>query len=115
MALSELELKRCERDWQRFAIKRRPPPHLRAQLDLFWRVDGHSVQIIEVRPDWRDSAQRLETPVAKATFVRSREHWRIYWRRGDGKWHGYEPRCEVRSFDEFLAVVDADEHACFFG
>jgi hypothetical protein len=115
MALSELELKRCERDWQRFADKRRPPPHLRAQLDLGWRVEGHTVQVFELRPHWRDPGSTLETPVAKATFVRSRGFWRLYWRRGDGKWHGYEPMPEALSFEAVLAVVDADEYCCFFG
>ena len=95
--------------------RRRPPPHIRNELDLGYKIEGQSVQIFEVRPDWRDKTIHRETPVAKATFVRAKNHWRVYWMRRDLKWHGYEPNSEVRSLEEFLAVVDQDEHCCFFG
>jgi hypothetical protein len=47
--------------------------------------------------------------------VRTRNHWKIYWKRQDLKWHGYEPQLEVRTLDDFLRVVDTDEYGCFFG
>jgi hypothetical protein len=97
MAFSELELKRCERDLAHFLERRRPPPHIRPQLDLGYRIKGQSVEIFEIRPDWRNPAEKTETPVAKATFVRTRDSWRIYWMRRDLKWHGYEPNYEARS------------------
>ena len=115
MAFSELELKRCERDLARFLERRRPPPHIRPQLDLGYRIKGQSVEIFEIRPDWRNPAEKMETPVAKATFVRTQDSWRIYWMRRDLKWHGYEPNYEARSLAEFLAIVDRDEYCCFFG
>jgi hypothetical protein len=115
MAFSELELKRYERDLERFMERRRPPLHIRPELDLGYRFDGHSVEIFEIRPDWRDRTTKGETPVAKATYVRTRNRWRVFWMRRDLKWHGYEPNPEVRSLEEFLAVVDRDDHCCFFG
>src|SRR5213079_3369603 len=57
----------------------------------------------------------MEHPVAKATFVRSKNRWRIFWMRRDLKWHGYEPNLEVQSLKAFLNVVDRDEYCCFFG
>jgi hypothetical protein len=70
----------------------------------------------EIRPAWRGPPhQRHESAVAKATFVRSRNVWRVFWQRRDLKWHGYEPAGEVNSFDDFLSVVAEDRHACFFG
>jgi hypothetical protein len=115
MPLSELERKRCERDLQRFLERRRPPLHVRKDLDLGYRIEGQSVEIFEVRPDWRDKTVSRATPVAKATFVRAKNHWRVYWMRRDLKWHSYEPTSQVRSLEEFLSVVDHDEHCCFFG
>ena len=115
MAFSELELKRFERDLARFMERRRPPQHVRPQLDIGYRISGQSVEIFEIRPDRRNEAQKLETPVAKATFVRTQNLWRIYWMRQDLKWHGYAPNYEARSLEEFLAIVDRDEHGCFFG
>lgn len=41
--------------------------------------------------------------------------WRVFWQRRDLKLHGYEPRPEVRSVEEFAALVSEDEHCCFFG
>jgi hypothetical protein len=115
MAFSELELKRYERDLTRFMERRRPPAHIRPELDLGYRFDGQSVEIFEIRPDWKDRTIKGETPVAKATYVRTKNHWRVFWMRRDLKWHGYEPNQEVRSLEEFLAVVDRDDHCCFFG
>jgi hypothetical protein len=115
MALSELELKRCERDVARFMEQRRPPVHIRSELDLGYRIEGQSVEIFEIRPDWKDKSTKRKTPVAKATYVRSRDRWRIFWMRRDLKWHGYEPNYEVRLLEEFLSVVANDEYCCFFG
>jgi len=33
----------------------------------------------------------------------------------DLKWHRYDPDPEVKSIEEFLALVEKDEYGCFFG
>jgi Protein of unknown function (DUF3024) len=99
-----------------FMKARRPPPHIRPKLDLGSRISGQSVSIFEIRPVWRGPSQeRHESPVAKATYVRSRGVWRVFWQRRDLKWHSYEPAAEVRSIEEFVSLVAEDQHACFFG
>jgi hypothetical protein len=115
MAFSELEMRRCERDLARFIERRRPPPHIRQQLDLGYRLEGQSVELFEIRPHWDGRSGKLETPVAKATFVRAQNVWRIYWMRQDLRWHAYEPNPEVQSLEKFLAIVDRDEYCCLFG
>jgi Protein of unknown function (DUF3024) len=115
MALTTIEVRRCEQALARFLERRRPPVHLRDQVDIGYRLDGHSVEIFEVRPDWQDKTTRTEVPIAKATFVRTRNHWKVFWMRRDLKWHGYEPNPEVQSLEAFLNVVDRDESHCFFG
>ena len=115
MAFTELELNRHECDLTRFMERRRPPLHIRPELDLGYRIAGQSVEIFEIRPDWRDKTTKRETPVAKATYVKSKNRWRVFWMRRDLKWHRYESNYEVRSLEEFLTVVDRDEHCCFFG
>jgi hypothetical protein len=57
----------------------------------------------------------LEHPIAKATYDKSKRNWKIFWRRADLKWHGYTPNSEVASIEEFLAIVEKDEHGYFFG
>ncbi len=116
MALAEIELARVHRAMDALMKQRRPPPHVRPKLDLGFRVIGQSVEIFEIRPVWRGPAdEKRESAVAKATYARARGVWRVFWQRHDLKWHGYEPRPEVQSIDEFAALVSEDAHACFFG
>ena len=115
MALSEFERKKCEKEVRAFIERRRPPPHVRNELDLGFRVSGQSVEIFEIRPLWREPDKKIEHAVAKATYVNARGVWKVYWQRADLKWHRYDPDPEVSSVLAFLDVVDRDQHACFFG
>lgn len=115
MAFSEIELKRCEKALAQFLERRRPPVHIRDQLDISYRITGHSVEIFEVRPDWKNPALKTELPVAKATYVRTRNHWKAFWMRQDLKWHNYEPNSVFKTLAALLDAVDSDEYGCFFG
>ena len=76
---------------------------------------SQSVEIFEVRPNWRDKTHLREHPIAKATFNNTNRTWKVYWRRADLKWHTYQPNAEVARIEDFLEVVDKDENGCFFG
>ena len=115
MTLSEFDMKRCEKLVAQFIEKRRPPPHVRAEVDLSFRIDRQSVEIFEVRPNWRDKTKLQEHSIAKATYNKSKQNWKVYWQRPDLNWHSYFPNPEVDSIEDFLALVQKDEHACFFG
>lgn len=115
MAFHDIEKKRIENVLDGFLIKRRPPAHIRPQLDLGYRLLGQSIELTEIRPQWDDPSNIQERPFAKATYVKAQSVWKIFWQRADLKWHGYKPAPTARSIEEFLAIVDADEHACFFG
>ena len=115
MPFSEFEMKKVEKALGLFVEKNRPPPHIRSKVDLGVRVQGHSVEIFEIRPVWDDPSKKIECAVAKATFVRTQSVWRVFWRRADLKWHSYDPVSEVRTIEQFLAVVEKDEYACFYG
>ena len=113
--MNDIERKRIENAVAAFVAKRRPPAHLRDQVDLSFRFDGRSVEIFEIRPRWNKPAERIEEAIAKARYVKARDRWLVYWQRADLKWHKYDPMPEVRTVDAFLRVVDDDEYACFFG
>ena len=116
MALAEIEQARVRRAMDAFMQQRRPPPLVRPELDLGFRVSGQSVEIFEIRPRWRGPpGEKHESPVAKATFVRARGVWRVFWQRCDLKWHSYEPQPEVTTVEEVASLVSQDAHACFFG
>jgi hypothetical protein len=112
MTLSEFDVKRCEKSVAQFIENRRPPPHVRAEVDLSFRISGQSVEIFEVRPNWRDRSKLQEHSIAKAT---SKRNWKVFWQRADLKWHSYKPSPEVDSIEDFLAIVQKDDHGCFFG
>ena len=110
MAFSEFEQKRIEKAIAAFMEKRRPSPHIRDKLDFGYRVSGQSVELFEIRPQWDDPSIIREHPFAKATYVKTKKAWKVFWQRADLKWHGYQPSLIVSSIDKFLQVVDADEY-----
>lgn len=115
MTFSESERQEHETVLDAFLKRRRPPEQLRDRVDVGYRIEGQSVEIFEIRALWTDAGKTIESPVAKATYVRTQDRWRVYWQPSDRKWHSYEPRPEVDSLAEFLDVVDVDPHACFWG
>lgn len=116
MALTELETARVRKAVGAFVERRRPPPHLRQEVDLTFRVSGQSVEILEVRRAHGGSpGEKFEVPVAKATYVRSARRWRVFWLRQDMKWHSYKPVPVVDTIDEFVTLVHEDRNDCFFG
>jgi len=115
MAFTEIEKKAVEKALDGFLKKRRPPAHIRSELDIQYRLSGQSIEIVEVRPDWRDPEEVTEIPIAKITYVRSKALWKIYWMRKDLRWHAYEPASQVGTIENALGVVDEDKYCCFFG
>lgn len=115
IVLNELEKKRVENAVGAFVARRRPPVHVRKEVDLDFRIAGQSIEIFEIRPVWQGNGETHEIPIAKATFVRTRSVWQLYWQRRDLKWHSYEPLPAARSIEEVIAEIDADPCACFWG
>ncbi|WVM92422.1 hypothetical protein ULG90_23265 [Halopseudomonas pachastrellae] len=68
MAISEFEIKKIEKELEAFMKVQRPPAHIRNELDLGYRIEGQSVEIFEVRPQWRDPSQKTENPRGKGYF-----------------------------------------------
>lgn len=113
--LNDLERKKIENAVGAFVARRRPPAHIRTEVDLDFRIAGQSIEIFEIRPIWKGNGETHEIPIAKATFVRTRGVWQLYWQRRDLKWHSYEPRPAVQSIEDVIAEIDADPCACFWG
>ena len=115
MAMSEFEIKKCEKVMESFMSKHRPPAHMRDELDMGYRITNQSIELFEIRPYWRNPSEKLEHSFAKATYIKSEKSWKIYWQRADLKWHKYGPMPVVKTLEEFLQTVAEDKHACFFG
>lgn len=115
MAFSEFEDASHRAAMDAFLELRRPPLSVREEVDLAYRVSEQSIVVFEDRVSFNDPSLRIEVPIAKATYVRTKNHWKVFWRRGNGKWEGYEPEPIARHLDEFLRVVHEDTFGCFWG
>lgn len=98
-----------------FLEKRRPPEEMRKQVDINYSIEGQSIIIVEIRPSWNDPGRIIEQGIAKGTYVKSKDHWKIFWMRADLKWHSYVPCPTVKSIENFIDVVDEDSRNCFWG
>lgn len=56
--------------------------------------------------------EKRRHPFAKATYTAPLENLLAASRL---KWRGYEPTREVSTIEEFIALVQEDRYACFFG
>lgn len=114
MAFTPIELTHIHAAADRFMAKRRPPAHIRDQVDFELAIRGQSVELVEVRPFWKDPTQITRHGFAKATYVRTDDRWKVYWMRATLKWHAYDPPV-VATVAEFFRLVDEDRLCCFFG
>lgn len=88
---------------------------IRRKLDYGYNIDNQSVILYEIRPNWLNPEEIQQHPFAKATYIKRNGIWKIYWMRGNLKWHQYDPFPSVSTFSQFLEIVKSDEHHCFFG
>ncbi|MEO8146280.1 MAG: DUF3024 domain-containing protein [Bacteroidia bacterium] len=100
---------------ENFIEKRRPPESIRDQMDLSYKIEEQSVIVSELRPKWSRPKEMMEIQVAKATFVKVRNHWKVSCFRSDGKWHSYKPTPTVNSISEFVALIEEDKYRSFWG
>jgi hypothetical protein len=115
MALSDKEIQECLREVGAFIAKRRPPEHIRAQLDYRGEVQRSEVVLSSVRPALLGRKETMVQPFAKIKWIGTKSAWIIYWMRADLKWHRYDPSQKIRSLHDALAEIHADPYGCFFG
>ncbi len=115
MAISEFEIKRCDKYVSEYIAKHRPPAHIRNEVDLCYRIEDQSIIIYELRSIWNKPDKKIEAMVAKTTYVKKSKIWKVYWHRADMKWHSYDPTPEVNTLEEFLSLLEEDKNCCFYG
>ena len=100
---------------ENFFSQIRPPEEMREKLDIAYEIEEQSIMIFEIRPHFKLAGQIIKSGVAKTTFVKAKNHWKVFWQRADLKWHTYEPKVTVKTIKEFTGLVEKDEYHCFFG
>jgi len=115
MALTEFETERYKLITEKFVESRRPPEHIRSQLDIGYSLDGQSITIFEIRPVYNKPDKIMHSEAAKLTYVITTDSWKIYWMRADLKWHSYQTVPEVDSLEQGLEVINEDQYGAFWG
>jgi len=100
---------------ENFIERRRPPEEIRDKVDLAYRIENQSIFIYEIRPRWDNPNQKMYSDIAKATFVKNKNIWKIFWLRANLKWYPYEPKPTVKTLKQFINIVDEDKYGCFWG
>ena len=116
MAFTEDEIAEHTATLEReFWSRRRPGLEIRHLMREGQRIDGQSIELFYVRPLHFDPTRQVEEPIAKLTYVRASDSWRIFWQRADLRWHRYAPHPNAASLAAALRIVDQDANCCFFG
>jgi hypothetical protein len=115
MPFSELESKLFEKAVSDYVESKRPPKTSRSRIDLKYKFYKYSFELLEIDYEPLFGNEPIEMPFAKATFVNSKNIWKIYWQRADLKWHAYPIQPEAKTVKEVLEIVEEDEACCFYG
>jgi hypothetical protein len=93
----------------------RPEPEIRHKIDLGYQIIGQSVILFEIYPRWDNPDETMTIKNAKATYVKNKNVWKVFWRRANNKWYPYTPTPLVNELQDFLNLVEKDECHCFYG
>ena len=115
MPVNETQITSIKNIMDPYIEKIRPPEKIRPELDIAYKIEGQSVLVLEIRPQWNDPTIFNEHSLAKATFVKTKNNWKIFWKKSDGKWHSYSPKMEVKTLIQFIKLIEEDDHHCFWG
>ena len=100
---------------ENFLIGSRPPEEIRSQLDFNYKIQDQSIIVFEIRPIWNSPKEKMECNIAKATFVKKDNTWKIFWFMSDMKWHSYKANPKVKNLNDFVKIIKEDKHGCFWG
>ncbi len=85
MQINEIEKKRYEKIMNSFIDKRRPPLHLRNELDIGYNFEFPNIELMEKSPAWNNPQQLIKKPVAKVKYIKKSNIWKIYWMKSSKK------------------------------
>jgi len=92
----------------KYRIEKMRPEDLaiRKKLDIGYIIEKQNLFVCEIRPDWKellngdfdfDYNNYRKILFAKTIYVKSKNIWKIYWQRGNGKWVLYTPFSKVNN------------------
>lgn len=97
--------------------EQRVPPHALDQVRVEANVEGNAVTIAERRPAWhKDAGTEWTTmPIARLRYVHTHQHWTLFWRDRNERWHRYDRVAPTADVTALLNEVQRDPTAIFWG
>ena len=114
MALTDIETRKVKKIVGALCSEK-TPDHLKDKLRFEFEIEKQNVIIYEVRPMWKNPSEFTKMPIAKLTYVRTENIWKLYWKRASGKWVLYEPKGSSKDLRYLVGEIEEDAHGCFFG
>lgn len=114
MAFSEIELKKIDK-FVGSLCRKKSPEEYKDQLKFEYRIKGHEVLILEIRPRWNNPEENSELSVAKLKFNRTKNIWQLYWQRANMKYVKYDGPNDTNDFSKLVSEIETDRYGCFFG
>lgn len=84
------------------------------QVKCEYKIEGSSIIIYEHRKQFQGEGY-FDFDVAKATWRQKTGDWKLFWKRRDDKWHGYEPEEIHKDINSVFDCVDSDQYGCLWG
>ena len=84
------------------------------QVKCEYRIEGQSVIIYERRKKFMGEDYE-NFDIAKATYRKATDDWKLFWMRRDLKWHGYELGMFHKDIESVFLFVDEDGTGAFWG
>lgn len=84
------------------------------KLKCEYRIEGQSVIIFKRQKSYMGTGYE-EFDVAKATYRKTSNDWKLFCMLRDLKWHGYEPGMIHEDIESIFKCVDEDECCAFWG
>jgi len=83
-------------------------------FDLGYIFNNQIIELFEIHPSTLNEQGFFNLSVAKISYVRTTNIWKIYWMRGNLKWQGYRKHPEVKKLSEALFILNEDEDRLFW-
>ncbi len=100
---------------ENYIERNRPPEHIREELDIGYKIIDQSIFVFEIRPQVNKPEIKVEINSAKATFVKAKNYWKVFWMKSDMSWHSYPPMPTVKTVKEFVDLIEEDKYCFFWG
>jgi Protein of unknown function (DUF3024) len=98
-----------------YLINSRPTEEIRNMVDINYKIENQSIIVFEIRPVFNKPNEKMESYIAKTTFLKKENIWKIFWFMSDMKWHVYKPKPKVNNLKEFVKIIEEDKNSCFWG